>query len=46
VIQLFVLIRESKELADSVGIKWDVLGRGKTTRKKEFLEVWQYLAFH
>jgi hypothetical protein len=29
----------------TVGIEWNVR-RGKTTRKKEFLEVWQDLAFH
>jgi 3-hydroxyisobutyrate dehydrogenase-like beta-hydroxyacid dehydrogenase len=46
VIQLLVSIRESEELADPVGVEWNVLGRGKTTRKKEFLEVWQYIAFH
>ena len=45
-IQLFVPIGKSDELADPVGIEWDVLRRGKTTGKKEFLEVPQYIVFH
>jgi hypothetical protein len=38
-IQLFVSIGKSDELTDPVGIERDVLCRGKTTGKKEFLKV-------
>jgi hypothetical protein len=45
-IQLFVSIGKGDELADPVGIEWDVLCRDKATGKKEFLKVRQYIVFH
>jgi hypothetical protein len=36
-----VSIGKSDELTDPVGIEWNVLWRGKTTGKKEFLEIRQ-----
>jgi len=44
-IQLFVSIGKCDELAYPVSIKRDVLRRSKTTGKKEFLEIRQYLLF-
>ncbi len=45
-IQLFVSIGKNDELADPVGVEWDVLCRDKATGKKEFLKVRQYIVFH
>ncbi len=45
-IELFVSIAKSDELADPVGIELDVFWRGKTTGNKEFPEVRQYLVIH